>query len=98
MSNKDVAAKYCVPRDDSFITFAKIFRKTNISYPLIRTRTCVTTWAKSQDKSLASLEKECLNIKQKNTRDGDFQKVEKSVYTFFIRKDKSINTNRWCHS
>ena len=27
MSNKDVAAKYCVPRDDSFITFGKFFEK-----------------------------------------------------------------------
>lgn len=50
----------------------------------------IGTWffrmGKSKDKSLASLENKGVSSKRKDTSDGDFKKVAKAIYTWFICK------------
>ena len=72
VSNKDVAAKYSVPRNT------------------------VLTWVKSKPKLTAILAKKGINSSRKSTHRGNYEKVDKTVYNWFIDK-KAKNTNRRCH-
>ena len=44
-------------------------------------RETVLTWVKNKQRLLASLEKKSTNSKQQKLHSGDFEKVEKPVYT-----------------
>ena len=44
-------------------------------------RKTVLTWVKNEQRLLASLEKKGTNSKRQKLRSGDFEKVEKPVYT-----------------
>ena len=44
-------------------------------------RETVLTWVKNKQRLLTSLEKKSTNSKQQKLRSGDFEKVEKRVYT-----------------
>ena len=46
----------------------------------------VSTWVKNKKKLLTSLNKKGTNSKRQKLRSGDFKKVDKIVYTWFIRK------------
>jgi len=46
----------------------------------------VSTWTKNKEKWLLSLEKKGMNSKRKNMRGGNFEKVDKAIYTWFISK------------
>ena len=49
-------------------------------------RNTVSTWVKNKQKLKASLEKMGMNSSRKNKRCGNFEKVDKAVYNWFIGK------------
>ena len=49
-------------------------------------RKTVLTWVKNKQKLLALLEKKSANSKRQKLRSGDFEKVDKAVFTWFISK------------
>ena len=50
------------------------------------TRNTVSTWVKNKHKLTASLEKKGMNSSRKNTRCGNYEKVDKAIYNWFVRK------------
>ena len=51
----------------------------------------VSTWTKNKEKWLLSLEKKGMNSKRKNMRGGNFEKVDKAIYTWFIRSKGTVS-------
>ena len=49
-------------------------------------RNTVSTWVKNKHKLTASLEKKGMNSSRKNTRCGNYEKVDKAIYSWFARK------------
>ena len=54
-------------------------------YGVLRCST-VSTWVKNKHKLTASLEKKGMNSSEKNTRCGNYEKVDKAIYNWFVRK------------
>ena len=46
----------------------------------------VSTWDKNKQKLTASLEKMGMNSSRKYTRCGNFEKIDKAIYNWFVRK------------
>ena len=49
-------------------------------------RKAVSTWVKNKHKLTASLEKKGMNSSQKNARCGNYEKVDKEIYNWFVGK------------
>ena len=49
-------------------------------------RNTVLTWVKNKHKLTASLEKKGMNSSRKNTRCGNYEKVDKAIYNWFVGK------------
>ena len=58
-------------------------------------RNTISTWVKNKHKLTASLEKKGMNSSQKNTRCGNYEKVDKAIYNWLVcRKKKPKIENR----
>ena len=49
-------------------------------------RNIVSTWVKSKHKLTASLKKKGIKSSRKNTRCGNYEKVDKAIYNWFVGK------------
>ena len=49
-------------------------------------RNTVSTWVKNKHKLTASLEKRGINSSRKKTRCGNYEKVDKAIYNWFVEK------------
>ena len=55
-------------------------------------RNAISTWVKNKYKLTASLEKKEMNCSRKNTRCGNYEKVDKAIYNWFVGKKSPKNT------
>ena len=49
-------------------------------------RNTVSTWVRNKQKLTASLEKMGMNSSRKYKRCGNFEKIDKAIYNWFVRK------------
>ena len=81
LTNKSLAEKFKALKDLENGFSNKGFA-TKYSVP----RNTVSTWVKNKHKLTASLEKKGMNSSRKNTRCGNYEKIDKAIYNWFVEE------------